>query len=101
MLGRLGVPVAFAGHLSDDADGRELARALSSDGVRLDLVSTGPEPTTLAVARVGPGGEAEYEFVVEGTSAPQLTLPRGLPEDAEAICAGSLGLVLEPMATTI
>jgi len=101
MLGRLGVPVAFAGHLSDDADGRELARLLASDGVRLDLVSTGPEPTTLAVARVGAGGEAEYEFFVEGTAAPQLASPPSLPPDAGAICAGSLGLVLEPMATTI
>lgn len=101
MLGRLGVPVAFAGHLSDDADGRELARALASDGVSLQLVSTGPEPTTRAVARVHPGGVTDYEFIVDGTSAPELRFPLPLPVDMEAIWVGSLGLVLEPMATTI
>jgi fructokinase len=101
VLGRLGVPVAFVGHLSYDADGRELARALRSDGVSLDLVSTGPEPTTEAVARVGAGGVAEYEFAVQGTSAPQLESPVRLPPEVEAICVGSLGLVLEPMAAAI
>jgi len=64
-------------------------------------VSIGPEPTSLAVARLGARGEAEYEFVIAGTAAPQLASALRLPAGVEAICAGSLGLVLEPMATTI
>ncbi len=102
-LGRLGVPAAFVGHLSDDAHGRVLLDALQTAGVNLDLASIGPEKTTIALAHVE-GGAARYEFVVEGTSAPHLTremLPPRLSASIGAIHFGSLGLVLEPMATTL
>jgi fructokinase len=72
--------------------------------VSIDLVSIGNEKTTMAVATLDASGRAGYEFVVEGTSAPQLTpamLPPRLSADVEAIVFGSLGLVLEPMATTL
>lgn len=98
------MPAAFVGHLSNDAFGRELLQALEADGVDVELVSIGEEPTTRAVASVDAAGRASYEFLLDGTSAPQLTaamLPDGLADDVEAISIGTLGLVLEPMASTL
>jgi fructokinase len=103
-LARLGVPTAFLGHLSNDAFGRELAEMLVSDGASLELSTVGSEPTTIAVAEVDSAGLAEYEFLVEGTSAPNLTrdmVPERLGRDVRAIHLGTLGLVLEPMASTL
>jgi len=103
-LARLGVPTAFLGRLSTDALGRELADLLVADGASISLASCGPEPTTIAVAAVDGDGLAEYQFVVEGTSAPNLTssmLPESLPEEVDSIHLGTLGLALEPMASTL
>src|SRR5207244_12928894 len=68
------------------------------------LTSLGPEPTTIAVADVDPEGLAEYEFLVQGTSAPNLTrdlVPEHFGPDVTALHLGTLGLVLEPMASTL
>jgi fructokinase len=103
-LGRLGVPATFLGRLSNDGFGRDLATCLVEDGVDLSMASTGPEPTTLAIAVVDSSGAASYRFVVEGTSAPNLAtamLPEHLPAEVRALHVGSLGLLLEPMASTI
>ena len=103
-LARLGVPTAFLGRLSQDVFGRQMAGLLTSEGASLELASTGPEPTTIAIADVDSQGFAEYQFLVEGTSAPNLTLemvPDQLPADADALYVGTLGLVLEPMASTL
>src|SRR3989442_1196878 len=103
-LARLGAPTAFLGRLSTDAFGVGLANELVADGADLSLVSYGPEPTTLAVAELDGDGLAEYEFYVHGTSAPNLTLemvPAKLPAEVNALHIGTLGLVLEPMATTL
>jgi fructokinase len=103
-LARLGVPAAFLGRLSTDRSGRELADLLEADGASLELASVGPEPTTIAVAKVDGQGLAEYEFQVEGTSAPNLTtdmLPDRLGSGVGALHLGTLGLVLEPMASTL
>ncbi len=103
-LARLGVPTAFLGRLSDDFIGRRLAGLLVSDGVSLELASIGPEPTTIAVANVDSEGFAKYHFLVQGTSAPNLT-PEMLPErfgpQVNAIHVGTLGLALEPMASAL
>jgi fructokinase len=72
--------------------------------VNLDFTSTGPEPTTTAIARLDSDGLAEFEFVVEGTSAPNLTMamiPGELPVGISAIHVGTLGLALEPMGSTL
>ena len=103
-LARLGVPTTFLGHLSTDAYGKQLADLLVADRVDLSLTSVGHEPTTLAIADVDADGLTAYRFVVEGTSAPNLTpsmLPPSLGPDVGALHVGSLGLVLEPMASTI
>jgi fructokinase len=103
-LARLDVPTAFVGHLSTDAFGRELAGLLEVDGVTLRFVSEGPEPTTIAVADVDSNGLAEYQFLIQGTSAPNLTtdmIPDQFDADITALHLGTLGFVLEPMADTL
>jgi len=103
-LARLGVPTSFLGHLSDDDLGRQLASLLVSDGASLKLASVGPESTTIAIADVDSDGFAEYQFQVEGTSAPNFTfdmVPDQFGLEVNALHLGTLGLVLEPMASTL
>jgi fructokinase len=103
-IGRLGTPVGFAGTLSDDAFGRRLETGLVADGVSLDLVQRTSLPTTLALAELDGQGIAVYRFYVDGTSAPAMDRDRlavGAQPDLRALHVGSLGLVLEPMATAI
>jgi fructokinase len=103
-LARLGVPTQFLGHLSRDAFGEELRDLLAADGADLAMTSFGPEPTTLALAEVNASGHAAYRFVSDGTSAPNLsatTVPASFGSDVNALHVGTLGLVFEPMATTI
>ena len=103
-LGRLGMPVGFLGRLSSDPSGQMLATLLAADGVDLRLASIGPEPTTRAIATVGAGGETRYRFEHEGTSAPNLSaamLPVQLGHEVDAIHVGTLGLVFEPVASTL
>lgn len=103
-LARLGVPAAFLGRLSQDVFGAQMAGLLAAEGASLELASTGPEPTTIAIADVDSRGSAEYQFLVEGTTAPNLTLdmlPEEFSADVDALHVGTLGLVLEPMASTL
>jgi len=103
-LARLGVPTAFLGRISDDVFGRQLAGLLVSDGANLQFASIGHESTTIAMADVDSEGFAEYQFVVQGTSAPNLTsemIPDEFGPEVEALYVGTLGLVLEPMASTL
>lgn len=103
-LARLGVPTAFLGHLSTDEFGQELAGLLKEDGADLRFATLGPEKTTIAVADVDSDGLAEYQFLVHGTSAPNLTpemIPSEFGPEVSAIHVGTLGLVLEPMAETL
>ena len=100
-IGRLGLPVAWAGVLSSDAHGRRLEAALAGDGVALDLVQRTDLPTTQALAELDARGEARYRFLVDGTSAPALDGPAlraSLPRDIAALHVGTLGLVFEPIA---
>ena len=103
-IGRLGVEVAWLGGLSRDHFGHVLEGGLSADGVSLALAERTDLPTTLAVAELDEGGAATYRFYVDGTSAPAVAaeaLAAGLPMSTRAVHVGTLGLVLEPMATTL
>ncbi len=103
-LGRLGQPVTFLGRLSTDPFGRLLRARLVADGVDLGLAPTTDDPTLLAVADIDDDGAATYQFHTVGSAAVGLAssdIPAGLPTDTTALHIGTLGLVLEPMASTI
>jgi fructokinase len=103
-IARLGVPVAFLGCLSTDRSGTLLRGALAGDGVDLSYAVRTDLPTTLAIAQLDADGVATYRFETDGTSAPQL--PAGAARAAlatrpAAFHLGTLGLVLEPMASVL
>ncbi|MEW2415901.1 carbohydrate kinase [Streptomyces sp. NPDC046866] len=98
-LGRLGAETAFCSRVSTDGFGEQLLAGLRGAGVDLSLVQRGPEPTTLAVASLGPDGSAAYGFYVEGTADRLFTLPDALPPEARALALGTCSLALEPGAS--
>jgi fructokinase len=103
-IARLGQPVAYLGRLSTDRFGTRLERMLAADGVRLDAVVRTDEPTTLALAELDETGSARYRFYERATSAPGLTPEAALaalPPAVGILHVGTLGLILEPMATAL
>ncbi len=103
-IARLDVPTAWIGGLSSDRFGHLLEAGLAADGVGLAMVQRTDLPTTLALAELGVDGSAAYRFYTEQTSAPAVLpgpLAAGLPPSTVAVLTGTLGLVLEPMATTL
>jgi len=103
-IGRLEQPVSYLGRVSGDGFGERLRRQLESDGVDLGCVIATDAPTTLALAELDEAGAAVYHFYDAGTSAPGLTLAAAqsaLPQRVDVFYLGTLGLVFEPMATTL
>jgi fructokinase len=103
-VGRLEEPVAYLGRVSTDRYGVTLREHLAADGVRLDAIVPTDEPTTLAVAELDGAGAASYRFETAGTAAPGLTPEQALaalPARVDILHVGTLGLVLEPMATAL
>jgi fructokinase len=103
-IGRLEQPVAYLGRLSTDRFGRRLEALLTDDGVSLESVVRTDEPTTLALAEVDHHGVARYRFYERGTAAPGLTAEtalEALPARVDILHVGTLGLVLEPVATAM
>jgi fructokinase len=103
-IARLGVAASWVGGLSSDRFGRMLEDGLAGDGVGRELVQRTDLPTTLALAELGADGSASYRFYTEATSAPNVLpgpLAGAFPAAARAFLTGSLGLVLEPMASTL
>lgn len=97
---RLGSEVAFLGSLSRDRFGRSLHDQLVADGVSDAMVSFTELPTTLAAAELDEGGSATYRFYLTDTSAP-LVMHAELPAGTSVFHVGTLGMVLEPMASTM
>jgi fructokinase len=103
-IGRLEEPVAYLGRVSSDRYGVALREHLAADGVRLDAIVPTDEPTMVAVAELDGGGAARYRFETAGTAAPGLTPEQALaalPGRVDILHVGTLGLVLEPMATAL
>ncbi|MFT4029401.1 MAG: carbohydrate kinase [Protaetiibacter sp.] len=92
---RLGVPTTFVTAIGADRDGETIAEHLKLSGVTLDAGGVTASPTGRAIARVGPGGAAEYEFAVDWV--PDLSRFA-----ANAIVhTGSLGAWLSPGAEAV
>jgi len=103
-IARLGVEVSFVGGVSDDVFGRRISALLAADGVHQALGPRSGSPTTLALAELDDGGAATYEFYVAGTSAAEVResdVDADLLASAAAVHVGTLGLVLEPLASTV
>jgi len=104
VIARLGQPSAFIGRLSGDRFGQMLRAGLDHDGVRVAVEEPADEPSTLAVADIDPAGGARYSFYLDGTSSAMLdaaTARAALPAGTEALLVGTLGLVMEPIATSL
>ena len=104
-IARLEQPAAYLGRLSNDRFGARLERILVDDGVHVESVVRTEDPTTLALAELdGSGSVTRYRFYAEGTSAAGLTPEAALaalPAEVDTVFVGTLGLVLEPMATAL
>ncbi|MEU9395409.1 carbohydrate kinase [Streptomyces sp. NPDC048324] len=107
-LGRLGVPASLLARISDDHFGDLLRAHLAESGTHLTHVLATSDPTTLAAVRLRDDGSAAYSFHANGAADRGLrpehlaAMPDAgrLPERA-ALHVGSLGLVLEPLASTL
>jgi fructokinase len=103
-IARLAQPVVYLGRISADPLGDLLRRRLESDGVDLSAVVATDSLTTLAMAQVDGDGVARYRFYDRETSASGLTVDEAravLPARIDSFYVGTLGLVLEPLATTL
>lgn len=100
-IGRLGGSVTFLGAISNDRFGCQLLAQLSADGVSAEAIVRTDRPTTLAAAELNAHGAATYRFYLDGTSAPSLAIVPALTSTPTAVHLGTLGLVLEPMASTL
>ena len=102
-IGRLGGDVHFVSGISSDAFGVLIRRSLSESAVQLALPAPLNEPTTLAVVELDPQGP-RYHFHLDDTAA--FTLDAGAITEAiaglaplDALYFGTLGLLVEPMAS--
>jgi len=103
-MGRLRQPVAFLGRVSTDRLGMTHTVMLEADGVSLESVVRSSDPTTLALASLDAEGVARWSFYSADTAAAGLTPEAALaalPPKVAALHIGTLGLVLEPLATAI
>jgi fructokinase len=103
-LARLEQPTRYLGRISTDRLGSRLRAELEADGVGLESVVTTDDPTTLAIAETDSSGIATYHFYTAGTSTPGLTPEAALaalPGDVAMLHIGTLGIVLEPMASAL
>jgi fructokinase len=101
-LGRLGMPVGFLGALADDPLGRRLRDSLTAARVSLQPVVETKLPTTLALTQLDDAGAARYSFYADGTSMRDIRPEQiRLPHALDALCVGSIGLMLEPIASAM
>ncbi|GAB06450.1 carbohydrate kinase [Gordonia amarae] len=98
-IGRLGGAVSFCSAVSEDAYGDAIIAALEAAGVGTGPVVRRPEPTTLALATIGPDGSARYSFYFDATADRQMTDPGDFAPSVAAVCFGTLSLALEPGAS--
>lgn len=103
-IGRLGLAPGYIGRLSADSFGRTLRACLQSAGATVLIPEPADAPTTLAVVEEEAPGRPRYRFYLAETSASALDYERlavALPPGVTALHVGSLGLVMEPIASSI
>lgn len=103
-IARLGGEVAFLGCLSTDGDGERSRAALTADGVDLRWAALTDLPTTVATAVLDDQGVATYRFDLEGAAAASLPVEvakAAFGSGPSGVHVGTLGLVMEPIASTL
>jgi fructokinase len=103
-IARLGEPCTYLGSLSTDGFGQLLRKNLVDSHVDDSYAPSTDAPTTLALAWLDDTGAASYLFYVDGTSAPALSADQArvvLKTAPRILYVGTLGLVLEPMASSV
>jgi fructokinase len=99
---RLGVGTAFGGGISEDVFGRRIAALLRADGVATPVAPRTGLNTTLAIAELDASGAASYTFYLDGTAAAELhDGDVVITDDVDVLVVGTLGLVAEPIASTV
>jgi len=98
-LGQAGGWARLVTRVGDDELGRR-AIARLAEVVDTSLVQFTELPTTLAAAELDDHGSASYRFYITDTSAPSLS-PVSLPDSMRVLHVGTLGMVLEPMASVL
>src|SRR5699024_3134077 len=99
-MARLGAETSFLSRVSTDPFGTALLHRLRASGVTTSQVQRGDEPTTLSVVTLDEHGAAEYGFYVGDTADRLVTDPGELPGPPFALSLGTLGMVLEPGASS-
>ncbi len=99
-VARLGSHSSFFGSISNDRFGTMQFQRLVDDGVDPVMTQRSDLPTSLAAAELDETGSATYRFYLAETAAPNLA-PVALAASTVAFHVGTLGLVPEPMATTV
>ena len=102
-VGRLGGDARFVSGVSADAFGAFVRDSLHESRVVLTVPRELPQPTTLAVVELNPEGPG-YHFHLNGTAAFALeereySQALGSIKNLAALYFGTLGLVVEPMAS--
>ncbi len=103
-IARLGEPCLYLGSLSTDGFGQLLRKNLVDSQVDDSYAPSTDAPTTLALAWLDDAGAASYLFYVEGTSAAELSVDQArmvLERAPRILYVGTLGLVLEPVASSV
>ena len=67
-LARAGTKQQLLARISSDAFGQKIRQRLVDNKVGLDFAIAAKEPTSVAIASIGPSGGASYSFYVENTA---------------------------------
>jgi len=95
-MARLGSSASFLSGISADAFGQRIRAELTADGVTLLVPTPSPLPTTMAVVTLGQSGPS-YHFHLANTAS--FAIPDADIESPAALYVGTLGLLIEPMAS--
>ena len=103
-LSKLGIKAQFINGISTDSYGKACRQYLEKAGVLLDYVKSSDHPTSLATVTLDEQGNANYEFLIDGTAtfnyAPE-ELPNLLNVIPSVLYIGTLVTVLEPSASVL
>ena len=102
-MARQAIGTLYLNPLSGDRFGRQLARALSADGVQLARPEPVPQPTSLAVVSLSETGHPDYAFYRQGVADRAVTAQALMRSCSAAptlqmVCSGCLALTPEDAA---